>query len=407
MTDKQYLVDSYATSFTASVVSCRQGGGNRWRAILEKTWFYPESGGQPADRGTIGDARVLDVQLEDDTVVHILDGQVSGRQPAAIDWPRRHDHMQQHSGQHLLSAAAIELFDASTVGFHLGERISTIDLTINSLPARQIEKLEALCQQLIAQVLPITAATITRQEFDRMDLRKKAIPDHVSGEIRMVGMGDVDLCHCGGTHLRSTAEIQLIKIITTEKVRDTTRVHFLAGERAVRDYSLKHELVNDLSFHFTTGVEDLKQIVLKQQRENKAHTARLKAAHKELSGLLAEKEVRQAKPAGGHLLVARHYPGLGTEMLQALARGITRLEPAMIFCGLTSDGNQQVLICAAGKSYQGDLGQVVQQINPLFEGRGGGRGSFARAAGKPGNESKIIERIEAMFSGTSEDAASE
>jgi alanyl-tRNA synthetase len=396
MTVKRYLEDSYQTSF---IVDVRESDkeGDHYRVLLSDTWFYPESGGQPADRGTIGSARVLDVQLEDDEVVHVLDAEPEAGTRAEIDWQRRFDHMQQHSGQHLLSAAAVALFDAATVGFHLGELTSTVDLDRQKMSQEEMEQLEELCQTWIVANMPVTAQLVTREQFDRMDLRKKNIPDHVSEDIRLVGMGEVDICHCGGTHVRSTAEVQTIKIIASERVRDTTRLHFLAGERAVRDYGLKHDLVIDLSQHFTTGVEDLKQIVLKQQRENKKLSSKLSATQKQLFEYMAREELSEAESTGSGRVLIKHYPDLGGEELRMVAKGISQLDEKLVFAGLCEEDDSATMVCTAGSAYEGDLGAVVKEILPLFNGKGGGRGTYAQAVGEPGHEDEIVEKLRELL----------
>jgi alanyl-tRNA synthetase len=398
MTEKLYLNDSYTTTFTASVSESKIIN-DKVHVKLEKTWFYPESGGQPSDRGYIGTAKVLDVQLDGDEVIHICNTQPDAEAKAEIDFVRRFDHMQQHSGQHMLTAAAIELFDAGTVGFHLGETVSTIDIEKPSASPAEIEQLEQLCQQWIMANMPITAKTVTRQEFDRMELRKKSIPDHVSGDIRLIAMGDVDICHCGGTHLRSTAEIQTIKIIATEKVRDTVRLSFIAGERAIIDYSFKHDLVSDLSTHFTTGLEDLKQIVLKQQRENIKLKAKIKKIGKDLAEQLAQTEVKNARSVGTFRAIVKHYSESSGDELRSLAQSISRQNDDLIFIGLVDDEEKTTVICTAGKEFSGDLGELVKKLNPLFAGKGGGRGTFAQAVGSTGREKELIAVIEEYLSG--------
>jgi alanyl-tRNA synthetase len=397
MTIKRYLEDSYCTSFTARIIKTEKAG-TLYRVKLSETWFYPESGGQPADMGTLGNARVVDVQQENGDVIHFLESAPEEKEClASVDWSRRHTHMQQHSGQHMLSAAAVKLLDASTVGFHLGDTISTVDLDIAGITPEKLEDLELLCQQWIIENHTISSSYLSKEEFAAKDLRKKNIPDHIDDRIRLITIEDVDVCHCGGTHLRSTAEIQTIKIIATEKVRGVTRLHFLAGERAINDYWLKHDLASELSKIYTTGIEDLKQIVVKQQRDNKKLTARVALLEKKQASILAEKELPTAEHCGDFKFIIKKYSALSDEELRLLARAITRLDDQLVFAAIVSEPEKTTLICTAGKKYDGDLGPVVQEVTSIFNAKGGGRGTYAQAVGAPGHEGEVIEALQAQL----------
>lgn len=400
MQQQLYLTDSYLREFEATILNTRETEAG-WEAVLDGTYFYPESGGQPSDRGTIGAANVLDVQLRDNKVIHILDaGPKEKKLPAAIDWIRRYDHMQQHTGQHLLTAALIMLYDADTIGFHLGEQVSTIDITMESISDKQIREAEEKCSHWIATAMPVTVEYVSREEFGELYLRKKALPDHVEGPIRLIRIGTVDVAHCGGTHLRSTAELQLIKIIGSEKVRETTRLHYLAGKRALDDYDAKHALLARLSNDLTCGIDDLDYVTGKLQAENKENSKQLAKIGKEMAALRAQADLPLAEEAGEHLVLVRRYDGLDPAALKSLAGRLTEAEPRLIFCGAGTFSDKGALVLAAGKNFQGDLGKTIQQLLPLFDGRGGGRGNFAQAVGDAGKLETLLKAANRLLKET-------
>ena len=383
MTRKLYLDDSYRRNFEAAVIGSEKTDTG-WEVTLAETCFYPESGGQPADRGRIGGVAVADVQLRGGDVIHLLEGEPpSSPAPAEIDWQRRYDHMQQHTGQHLLTAALIELFDADTVGFHLGERVSTIDITLPGLNEDRRRKAEELCAEWIAAAMPATVEYVDADEFRAMDLRKKALPDEITGEVRLLRIGDVDLAHCGGTHLRNTAEIQLIKIVGAEKVRDTTRLHFLAGRRALDDYAGKHGMLSSMAAELTCAVEDLPARMAALRAEAKEASKQLRKLRGEMIEGMAAREAADAQEAGAFRVLARRYDGWDAEELKTLAGAATSAEPRLLLCAGGGDAEKAMLVLAAGAEFGGDLGATMRELLPVFEGKGGGRGNFAQAAGDP------------------------
>ncbi len=382
MTRKQYLENSYTSEFEARIIGS-EPAADGWEVLLEETYFYPESGGQPADRGTIGAAQVIDVQLRGDSVVHLLGSEPpASPAPAKIDWRRRFDHMQQHTGQHLLTAAFIELFDADTVGFHLGEELSTIDITLPGLNLERQRKAEDLCAEWIAAALPAKIEYVPIEEFREMSLRKKALPEEITGRVRLLRIGDdVDVAHCGGTHVRNTAEIRLIKIIATEKVRDTTRIGFLAGQRALHDYAAKHEMLSAMAADLTCGIEALPATVARLREQSKETHKQLKKLRKEMITGMAAGEAAAAEKSGNFLLLVRRYDGWDADELKTLAGAVTAQGPQIIICAGGGDADKGMLVLAAGEAFEGDLGETMKAILPLFDGRGGGRGRFAQAAG--------------------------
>lgn len=397
MTNKLYLDDSYLTGFEAAIVGSRSVAEG-CELILEATCFYPESGGQPADRGTIGGAEVLDVQLRGDDVVHVLAGEPpQSPAQAEIDWELRYDHMQQHTGQHLLTSAFIELFDAGTVGFHLGEKSSTIDVALTGLSPDRAKQAEELCSGWITSALQVSVEYVSLEQFKKMDLRKKALPEEIADKIRLIRVGDVDVAHCGGTHLRNTAELQAVKIVGTEKVRDITRVNFLAGKRAMADYSLKHSMLAGMSGKLTCSIGDLPDRMNKMQEDARETLRELKKVRKELIAAGIDTDLAKAEEAGRYKVFLSRRDGWRTEELKMLASGMTSAEPRLICCCVSAVADSGFLVLAAGEEFDGDLGEAVSRLLPLFDGKGGGKGRFAQAVGDPSRMDELIAGVETML----------
>jgi len=253
-TKRLYYDDSYLRHFTAQVVESTKVKG-RPAVILDRTAFYPTSGGQPHDRGLINGIPVINViERKDGTVVHVLEEPLPGEVTTVegeIDWERRFDHMQQHTGQHILSQACLQRLKAETVGFHLGADYATIDLNKAPLSEKKLEAAEALANAVVFANRPVVARFVSKEELAAMPLRK---PPAVEGPIRIVTVEGFDWSPCGGTHVRATGEVGVIKIVRYERRGAETRLTFLCGERAWRDYHQKNRLLRRLATRFSVAV---------------------------------------------------------------------------------------------------------------------------------------------------------
>jgi alanyl-tRNA synthetase len=305
--------------------------------------------------------------------------------------------MQQHTGQHLLTAALFSLLKAETVSFHLGERESTIDITAPALSPTQARAAEEFCAERIAAALPVTDSWIGVEEFRAMTLRKKALPDHVEGDIRLVRIGDLDTVHCGGTHVRSTAELHAIKIIGTEKVRETIRVFFLSGGRTRADHAAKHDMLTDLAAELTCAIAEIPGVVAKLREENRDNGNWLKKLARELAGLRASADLAHAKSVGDRRILVRRYDDLDPGALKSLASELTAAETKLLFCGAGLYQGRCHIVCAAGADFSGDLNPLLQRLLPLINGRGGGRGNFAQGAGDPAGIDNLLQAAEAAL----------
>src|SRR6185437_3394874 len=319
MTQRLYYNDSFLLEFTANVLDVqelrRDGNQSSWAVKLDRTAFYPTSGGQPFDTGTINaqsksgvplDAAVEEVyEDEHGEVWHRLNkvlppgAEVRG----IIDAERRRDHMQQHTGQHLLSAAFVQLLNAKTISFHLGEQISTIDLEIQSITRDDLMPVERLANEVIGENRLITIRYATREQAQSMGVRK--LPER-KGEIRLIDIQDFDLNACGGTHARSTGQIGGLLLRRTEKVKQGVRVEFVCGLRAVRTARQDFELLSEAAGLYPCASADLPGNISKQREEFRGVQKREARILEELADLKAEQLLRETRAGeGGSRLVVQ------------------------------------------------------------------------------------------------------
>jgi len=263
VTERLYYRDCYLQEFRARVLETSDDGR---RVYLDRTAFYPTSGGQPFDTGTLGGANVIEVIDEEERVAHLLDAPiVAGEIDAQIDWARRFDHMQQHSGQHLLSAVLEELFKISTVSFHLGAEVCTIDVAAPALTSVQIDQCEVRCAEIVGEARPL-AITFEDAAAD-LGLRKES---QRSGTLRIIATQEPDRSACGGTHVRTTAEIGLVLIRKTEKIRGNTRLEFVCGLRALHQARADFRTLQELSRQLSAPASETPALVSAQLERIKA-----------------------------------------------------------------------------------------------------------------------------------------
>lgn len=354
---------------------------------LEDTLFYPTSGGQPHDTGTLGGAAVTDVKLEGDAVWHLVAGrpEVGARVEGALDWSRRYRHMQRHSAQHLLSQAFYRLAPAfETRAVSLAGSVCTLDLA-GAPSAEDAAQAETLALEAMYAALAVTTFEVDEGELSRYPLRR---PPKVTGRVRLVQMGDFELSACGGTHVRCTGEALPLKVLKLERIRGAlTRVHFAAGWEAQADYGVKHQLVSDLAARFSARPSDLSARVGALQAALHDLQRDLEAARARLAAGLAAELGRSA--SGGVVCYALREDQ--ADLLEPLAgqlteRGLTALLAA------PREGRAQLLFArpAAG---EGDLRAALRAALPYLRGRGGG--TPARAQGSGPETARVPEALEA------------
>lgn len=366
-----YYADSYLRQFRARVIESLESGG-RPAAVLDQTAFYPTSGGQPHDVGRLGNARVLDVAVRepDQAVLHLLDVRLEPglTVEGEIDWPRRFDHMQQHTGQHILSQAFVRTAGADTIGFHLGAESVSIDLATPSLPDRLVSEAESLANEVVTGNLPVRAWFPDEAELAALPLRKRP---EVAGPVRIVAIGDFDHSACGGTHVGRTGEIGLIAVLRTERLKRGTRVEFLAGHRARADYARKHALLRELSVSLTCALDELPASVARL-RDALTESRRQLAAYRERD-LDAEAAALRSGAAvrGDRLLLSVGWVNRPVEDVRALALRITESPGAVVLFGVAGERGQ--LVFARAENLALDLAPWFRRaLDALGGGRGGG-----------------------------------
>ena len=239
MTEKLYYLDAYATTFTAKVLECTEEKKN-YKVVLDRTLFYPEGGGQPADMGTLGGVKVLDVHEKDDIVTHTTDKplEVGAAVEGIIDWERRFDLMQNHSGEHILSGVICAKYGCDNVGFHMGKEMITIDLN-TKIPDEDLPWLEEKANEAIWNNVPVGIRYPSKEELDALDYRSKK---ELEGQVRIVNVGEYDCCACCGTHVKLAGEVGQIKIISSQNYKGGTRLELLCGKRALQDFRKKNDV---------------------------------------------------------------------------------------------------------------------------------------------------------------------
>ena len=390
MTVKRYYEDAYRSTFTTTINELAQDEKGRWYAILEETCFYPTGGGQPHDTGMLGERRVLEVENVNGEIRHYLDAPLEEGVTITgnIDWERRFDHMQQHAGQHILSASFIESLGYETISFHLGQETLTIDLEIPDLTREEADRAEALANQVIREARPIETKWVTEGELGDYPLRKQ--PD-VDGPIRLVIIPDFDYNGCGGTHPASTSEVGGIKILDWEKHKSHIRLRFICGDRIRTHLQEKHDLLKDLTGIIQAPEEGMKDAVLRMIDRQRDIEKELDGVKAEYLKLEADVLVNSIQEVAGHLLLSRVYDERPIKELQGLAQQITARNEDVVVLFAVKNGAKLQLVGARGKASTAALKESVRPVFDLINGKGGGKDAFVQGGGEA-----IISKEELM-----------
>lgn len=385
MTQRIYYNDSYLRRFNAEVIASAPGGST---VYLDRTAFYPTSGGQPFDLGSIAGVAVQDVVDEGDSVAHVLAAPLDpGPVECVIDWDRRFDHMQQHTGQHLLSAVFEELFGLHTVSFHLGAEASTIDLEGGPLDSAAAARAERRANQLIFENRPVTVVYEDAAQVE--GLRK---PSGREGTLRIVCIDSLDRSACGGTHVRSTGEIGAILIRKLEKIRQSVRAEFLCGARAVARARADYESLNKIAQLVSASFDDAPATVAAQLEAARAAEKSRRKLDAELA-VYQGKELYQATAPGpdGIRRATRRAAKGSQEELRALAQSFTA-QPKAVFVAALNDPPSILLATSADSGI--DAGQTLKAALAEAGGRGGGASRMAQGSVP---DAGLIEKVMAKL----------
>lgn len=380
MSEKLYYQDSFMKEFTATVLSCEKGKEG-WQVVLDRTAFYPEGGGQPADHGTLGEAKVTDVREKEGVIVHTCDKEltVGDTVTGVIDWARRFDHMQQHSGEHMVSGIICARYGCDNVGFHLGKDIVTIDFNHDIDPA-DLPSIEAQANAFIWSDTPINIRFLEGEALRQAEYRsKKFIP----GEVRLVAFPGADCCACCGTHVVRSGQVGFIKLLSCQKFREGVRIELLCGKRAF-DY-LSGTWEQNLAVSRALSAKPLQTAAAVERLQAELESVKLRAASLETADFARKAEL---------------YAGKGDVVLfegAMSADSVRRLCDAVldkcggrcaVFAG--EDGNFKYAVGIR----EGDVRLLVKELNAALNGRGGGKPNFAQ-----GTVAAKESEIKAFFEG--------
>ncbi len=409
MTERLYYHDSFLYNFDAEVHAVEDTP--RSALVLDRTAFYPTSGGQVFDTGWItgeagAKARVAEVADGDDgRVVHYLEAPVKDWKPGtrvhgAIDAERRRDHMQQHSGQHVLSAAFIRLFDMHTVSFHMADDYCSIDLDTPTLTKEQIEAAERLANEIVLENREVEIRFATRDEAASLGLRK--VPVAEREELRIIDIRGVDVSACGGTHVKQTGQIGCILLRKAERVRQGWRVEFVAGQRAVQTARQDFAMLTETAGLFSAHIYDVAEQARKSLEEIRSLRKQREQSQVELAAAQAAAMLAESPEANGRKMIVRTFYDRDVNAVKLLAQKLVRLGPNVVALLATTSPQPSVGFAqAAGQPF--DMGALMKETMAKLGGRGGGSKDMAQGgvAGGDGLDAELRTVAQRLMSGLS------
>lgn len=382
-TEKLYEQDSHLARWEATALAC-EPVADGYRVILDRTAFFPEGGGQLSDGGHIGEVPVLETHEKEGHLFHFTKGPVPVGKPLAcrLDWDRRLDHMQQHTGEHILSWAFWSLFGVENIGFHMGKELVTIDLS-RPVTQEEMDAAEELANRNIYENHPVRAYIASPEEVEKLTLRKKT--EKVAGDLRIVEIEGGDVCTCCGTHADRTGEVGLVKLLRQEHTKGGSRVVFLCGMRAVRDYRLKNQVAQDAGAALSVKEEGVPEGIRRLKGEIAAQGAALREKGRLLTGFIARELLASPPPAGrmGRVILTCQPDLDGKEAKLLLNRLTEEPETAAVVIHPVSgvEGRVCYLLGKAPDS-PADCKYLCDILNGLYNGKGGGKAGFAQGSGK-------------------------
>jgi alanyl-tRNA synthetase len=390
MTERLYFDDPYRTDFEAKVLK-RIEIDNRPALILDQTCFYPTAGGQECDRGVLNEVPVIDVIDHQATIVHVLkqeivDDRIRGR----IDWNRRFDFMQQHSGQHVLSQSFFRELKANTISSHLGEDMSTLEIARETLSVEEAHRVEDVANKILYENRAIKTYFVQEDEVGSIPLRR---PPKKEGLLRIVEVEGFDHMGCGGTHCHRTGEIGLIKTGRWEKIRGHVRIQFLCGARALKECQWKNEAIEALSDMYSAKASDVFELVTKQMEECKSLRYEKNDLMKRVLDYEAKDLLAKAEPVGGMHVIQNVFDNRATEEMKTLALKIVGTSPAVVLFGTRGEKGQLVFCCSEGCPSK--MNELMRKACDLIGGHGGGSPQLAFGGGP--QVDKVEEAVHSIY----------
>lgn len=394
-TERLYYNDSHLTEFEARVIELT-GRVSGWTGVkLDRTAFYPTGGGQPSDTGTLNDARVVEcIDEGDEGVIHLVHGahlEIGQTVKGVVDWERRFDHLQQHTGQHILSQAFVKLFNADTQGFRMMQNISEIDVALDEPSDSKIERASELANKIIWGNHTIHICNITDDEAASLPLRKESSRQ---GELRLIEIEGFDLTPCGGTHAKQTGEVGIIVVRSWSRAKGMTRIEFAAGKRALHDYNKANQIAHEVALQFSVGLDETVSSVSRLFEENKQLQRRLRSLEEIASKVEAEELKAQAKThANGTQIFSRIFEDKDAESLKRIAQALIAAPKTVVILG-SKDKETARLVFARSADADGDMNLLMKEACNALDGRGGGRDDLAQGGGK--NVEKLNEVLSSI-----------
>ncbi|HKY41555.1 MAG TPA: DHHA1 domain-containing protein [Pyrinomonadaceae bacterium] len=378
VTERLYYSDSHLIEFEARVVDVTERVSGWTAVVLDRTAFYPTGGGQPSDTGTLDGSRVVEcIDDGDNGVLHVVQGTAPRRDAVVrgrVDWARRLDHIQQHTGQHILSQALVTLFNAPTRSFRVMEALCEIDVELDNPTTEKIERAVELANNVIWEDRPITTLNVTPDQAAELPLRKESARE---GELRLIEIEGFDLTPCGGTHASRTGEVGMIAVRSWARAKGLTRIEFVAGTRALADYRKANKSALEIAAMFSTGREDAPQLAAQMVEENKELHRRIRVLEEDAAAVEAERLLATACDG----IVTRVFDGRDAESLKKLAHALISA-PGTTALLASRDKDTARLVFARSADAPGDMSALMREACTMLDGRGGGRPEMAQGGGK-------------------------
>jgi len=378
VTERLYYSDSHLIEFEARVVDVTDRVSGWTAVVLNRTAFYPTGGGQPSDTGTLNGSRVVEcIDDGEEGVLHVVQGAAPARDAIVkgrVDWPRRLDHMQQHTGQHILSQAFVTLFNAPTRSFRVLESSCEIDIELSNPTTEIIERAVELANNVIWEDRAITILNVTSDEAAELPLRKGPAR---AGELRLIEIEGFDLTPCGGTHAHRTGEVGMIAVRSWERAKGLTRIEFVAGTRALADYRKANKSAREIAALFSAGRDDAPHLAAQMIDENKELHRRVRVLEEVAAGVEAEKLLATARDG----VVVHIFDSRDAESLKKLAHALIA-KPKIVALLASRDKDTARLVFARSADTHGDMSALMREACAMLDGRGGGKPELAQGGGK-------------------------
>lgn len=382
-TERLYYNDSHLIEFEARVVDVTERVSGWTAVVLDRTAFYPTGGGQPSDTGVLNGSRVVEC-IDDGAngVLHVMQGATPARGETVkgrVDWPRRLDHMQQHTGQHILSQAFVKLFNAPTKSFRVLEQSCEIDVDLTHPTDAVIERAVELANNVIWEDRAIAIRNVTAAEAAELPVRKESSRE---GELRLIEIDGFDLTPCGGTHAYRTGEVGIIAVRTWERAKGLVRIEFVAGGRALADYRKANKSAREIAALFSAGRDDAPHLAAQMLEENKELHRRVRTLEETAAADEAERLFNETSPReDGTRVIAKVFEDRDNELLKKLAHALMAKPKTVALLG-SRDADTARLVFARSADTSSDMSSLMRDACAVVEGRGGGKPEMAQGGGK-------------------------